>query len=246
LVTNSFTRYTYTRAATTVPPTASHIAFASPGPAQTLHFQGSSLQPIPLPPSGTLSEHLQHLWKDRSWPLHSSVFPDNGQAVAQAIHLGTAHGVCDGSYMSTISPDFATAAWLLEDSSFPHLQLCRGIVHVSGPPSAANAYRAELQGLHTLLMAIKGLCSFHRITTGSVIVGCDNQGALHQSQQTQELMPCSSDHADLICAIRQIRCSIPGITIHFQHVKGHQDDHASASTLPHLAQLNILADTLAK
>jgi len=157
-----------------------------------------------------------------------------------------AHGVCDGSYMSTISPDFATAAWLLEDSSFPHLQLCRGIVHVSGPPSAANTYRAELQGLHTLLMAIKGLCSFHRITTGSVIVGCDNQGALHQSQQTQELTPCSSDHADLICAIRQIRRSIPGIAIHFQHVKGHQDDHASASTLSCLAQLNIMADTLTK
>jgi len=81
---------------------------------------------------------------------------------------------------------------------------------------------------------------------GSVIVGCDNQGALHQSQQIQELTPCSSDHTDLIHAIRRIRRSIPGISIHFQHVKGHQDDHASASTLPCLAQLNILADMLAK
>jgi len=95
-------------------------------------------------------------------------------------------------------------------------------------------------------MAIKGLCSFHQITTGSVVVGCDNQGALHQSQQTQELTPCSSDHADLIRAIRRITRSIPGIVIHFQHVKGHQDDHTLASTLPRLAQLNILADTLAK
>jgi len=95
-------------------------------------------------------------------------------------------------------------------------------------------------------MAIKGLCSFHRITTGSVIVGCDNQGALHQAQQVQELTPCSTVHADLIRAIRRIRRSIPGITIHFQHVKGHQDDYASASSLPRLAQLNILADRLAK
>ena len=246
LVTNSFTHYTYTRATTTVPPTAFHIAFASPGPAQTLHFQGSSPQPIPQPPAETLSAHLIHLWKDRSWPLHSSVFPDNGQAVAQAIHLGTAHGVCDGSYMSEVSPDFATAAWLLEDSHLLHLHLCRGIVHVSGPPSAANAYRAELQGIHALLMAIKGLCSFHKITTGLVIVGCDNQGALYQSQQTQELTPCSSAHADLIRAIRRICRSIPGISIQFHHVKGHQDDHAITSTLPRLAQLNILADRLAK
>ncbi len=148
--------------------------------------------------------------------------------------------------MSEVSPDFATTAWLLEDSHFPHLHLCQGIVHVSGPPSAANAYHAELQGLHALLMAIKGLCSFHRITTGSVIVGCNNQGALYQSQQIQELTPYSSVHADLIHAIHRIHRSIPGITIHFQHVKGHQDDHASASTLPHLAQLNILADQLAK
>jgi len=161
LVTNSFMCYTYTRATPTVPPAAYHIAFASPGPAQTVHFQGSSLQAIPPPPATTLSDHLLHLWKDRSWPLHSSVFPDNGQTVAQAIQFGMAHGVCDGLYMKETSPDFATTTWLLEDSLFPQNNLCRGITHVSGPPSEANAYRAELQGLHSLLMAIKGLCSFH-------------------------------------------------------------------------------------
>jgi len=48
LVTNSFTCYTYTRATLTVPPVAYHMAFASPGPAQTVHFQGPSLQPTPL------------------------------------------------------------------------------------------------------------------------------------------------------------------------------------------------------
>ncbi len=176
------------------PPTAYLIAFAFPGPAKMLHFQGSSSQPIPPPPTNTLSAHLLHLWKDCLWPLHSSVFPDNGQAVAHTIHLGTAHGVCDGSYMSEVSPDFATTAWLLEDSCLPHFHLCQGIVHVSGPSSVANAYRAELQGLHSLLMAIKGLCSFHRITMGFITVGCDNQGALYQ--QTQELTPCSSVHTD--------------------------------------------------
>jgi len=77
-------------------------------------------------------------------------------------------------------------------------------------------------------------------------VGCDNQGALHQAQQTQELTPCSTVHANLICAIRRIHRSLLGITIHFQHVKGHQDDHTSVSSLPHLVQLNFLADCLAK
>jgi len=141
--------------------------------------------------------------------------------------------------MSEASPDFAMAAWLLEDSCLLHLKLCRGITHVSGLPSEANAYCAELQGLHALLLAIKGLCSFYRISTRSVIVGCDNQGTLHQAQQIQELTPCSSVHADLIHSICRICRSLPGTTIHFQYVKGYQDDQTSASSLPCLAQLNI-------
>ena len=100
------------------------VAFASPGPSQMLHFQGSSLQPIPPPSATTLSDHIIHLWKDWAWPLHSSVFPNYSQAVANAIHLGMAHGVCDGSYMSEALPDFATTAWLLEDSHLPHNYPC--------------------------------------------------------------------------------------------------------------------------
>jgi len=95
LVTNSFTCYNYTSVATLVPATAYHLAFAPPGPAQTLHFQGSCLQPIPPPLATTLSEHVIQLWKKQAWPLHSSVFPDQGQAAANAICLGTAEDVCD-------------------------------------------------------------------------------------------------------------------------------------------------------
>jgi len=95
-----------------------------------------------------------------------------------------------GSYMSAASLDFATAAWLLEDSHFPHQNLCCSITHVSGPPADANAYDMELQGLHALLLAIKGLCSLHTVTSGSIVVGCDNLGALHQAQQIQMLTPC--------------------------------------------------------
>jgi len=145
---------------------AYHLFFAPPGPAQTLHFQGSCLQPIPPPLATTLLAHVLQLCKEQVWPLHSSVFPNQGQAAANAIHLGTAQGVCDGSYMSAASPDFATAAWLLEDSHFPHQNLCQGITHVSGPSADANAYCMELQGFHALLLAIKGLCSFYAITSG--------------------------------------------------------------------------------
>jgi len=156
------------------------------------------------------------------------------------------HRVCDGSYMSAVSPDFATAAWLLEDSHFPHQNLCKGITHISGPPADVNANHAELQGLHALLLAIKGLCSFHAITSGLVVVGCDNLGTLHQAQQIQELTPYSSAHTDLIRAIHQVQWSITGVTIHFMYVKGHRDNMLSTSSLPCLAQLNILTNQLAR
>jgi len=138
-----------------------------------LHFQGSCPQPIPSPLATTLSMHIIQLWREQAWPLHSSVFPNQGLVIANAIHLGTAQGVCDRSYISAASPGFTTVAWLLEDSHFPHKNLCQGITHVSGPPADANVYHTELQGLHTSLLAIKGLFSFHVITSGSVVVGCD-------------------------------------------------------------------------
>jgi len=163
-----------------------------------------------------------------------------------AIQFGTAHGICDGSYMSEASPEFATTAWLLEDSRFPHQAQCHRIAHVSGVTNDVNAYRAELQGLHALLLVVKSVCSFYLITSGSILIGCDNLGALHQAKQLQELTPCSSAHADLIQAICHIHCSLTGITVWFQHVKGHQDDGCLASSLPRITQLNIHADQLAK
>ncbi len=120
--------------ATSAPPTAYHLAFASPGPAQMLHFQISS--PWLIPPTShnpvrtyyppmegvSLATALLHLPKSRS-------------GMANAIHLGTAHGVCNGSYMSAVSPDFATVAWLLEDIS--HTTICV----MASPMSLAHPWR---------------------------------------------------------------------------------------------------------
>jgi len=47
LVMNRFTCYAYMGVTTTVPPTAYYLAIASPELAQMLHFQGSSLKPLP-------------------------------------------------------------------------------------------------------------------------------------------------------------------------------------------------------
>jgi len=148
--------------------------------------------------------------------------------------------------MSAASPNFATAVWLLEDSCFSHQNLCHGITHVSGgPPAEANAYHAELQGLHALLLAIIGLCSF-MVTSGFVTVGCNNVGASIKLNRSR-----SSPHAALPMPISS-GPSAGSVDLswespfHFKHVKGHQDVLHSVSSLPHMTKLNILADQLAK
>jgi len=119
LVTHSFTCYAYMDVTAAVPPIASHLGYASPGLAQTLHLQGC-LKPLPILPAITLSDHIHGLWKEQA----CSIFPNQCQAIAEAVLLGTAHGVCNGLYMCEASPEFATAAWLLEDSQFPYQNLC--------------------------------------------------------------------------------------------------------------------------
>ncbi len=54
--------------------------------------------------------------------MHSTVLPNQGQAAADAIWLGMTLGVFDGSYTSMASPDFATAAQLLQNRQLLHAQ----------------------------------------------------------------------------------------------------------------------------
>jgi len=64
LVIHEFTCYAYMGVTAVVPPTANHLAFASPGLAQMLHLQGLSLKPLLILPAETLSEHMHGLWKE--------------------------------------------------------------------------------------------------------------------------------------------------------------------------------------
>jgi len=87
---------------------------------------------------------------------------------------GYVHGVCNGLYMPKMSPDYATAAWLLEDSCFPQQSLCHGITHVSGSPSEINAYWLELQGSHVMLLAVRSFCDFYQVSAGCIHLAVAN------------------------------------------------------------------------
>jgi len=92
-------------------------------------------------------------------------------------------------------------AWFLADSQADLDSLFFGASPVGGLPADINAYQVELQGIHNLLVAIEFFCNQYGIVKGGITVGCDNQGALTQSQWFTEHVPCVNAHADLMHVI---------------------------------------------
>ena len=176
------------------------------------------------------------------WPLATAWFPEEGSTLAEAIRKGTAIGVSDGSYKPNQATHLASAGWIVQDlHTKKHIG---GVLRVSGNPKETNAYRAELQGLHAMLMAITILCEFHWITQGSLVLGLDNEKGVSTSLNTYLDPQANIKHVDLIRAIRRLISEIP-ICIHLEHVRGHQDTKTTRTLNP-LENLNVIADHMAK
>jgi hypothetical protein len=206
------------------------------------HFEGAMLDMIPPTPPPLSIYHLIHSWPDH-WPLEHCSFPDSPAQLIQAIQMGRAHGVCDGSYMPKLSPDLGAAAWIVEDPDSG--QAMKGEVQTSGTMHEVDSYRSELQGQHAMLLGLLAFCTFHNITEGGVRLGCDNSSCVRHGQGDWTKVSPSTKHSDLIRAIRTLKYKLP-ITVTFVHVYGHQDDFLSFATLPRLSQLNVLMDHRAK
>ena len=194
----------------------------------------------PSPPS-TLQSTINKLGDDK-WPLNTAWFPNEGREIAEAIQASTAIGVSDGSYKPEQAPHLAAAAWQLQ-STHNNMKI-GGVLRVSGTERETNAYRAELQGLHAMLLAIQCLCTYHDIDEGQIILGLDNEKGVQLSTITHLEPPASLKHVDLIRAIRRIIHDLP-IKVLLMHVQGHQDDDSSHKLTP-MEQLNVEADALAK
>lgn len=183
-------------------------------------------------------------WED-SWSLDLSIFPDNGKAIAVAIRRGDAIGVSNGSYMEERRPDIGSAAWGLSTRALIKQDACRGVVQTTGTESKVFAYRSELQGIHTIMMALLAICSFHNISEGYVEVGCDNDKGLELSAAPSLQVALNRKHADLLRAIRKLRKCLP-IKVKFVHVDGHKDRHMRYQDLNPFEKLNVQMDMEAK
>lgn len=145
--------------------------------------------------------------------------------------------VSDGSYKE----GHGTTAWILYASESFN---CIGRVVVPGQSQDQSAYRSELTGLYAIAVSILFLeRKFH--VKRKVTVGCDGLSALRQVSKTFDFIDPSMPQYDLILAT-QLLVNKSNWEWKWQHVKGHQDDVASITSLDLLSQLSIRMDLEAK
>ena len=69
---------------------------------------------------------------------------------------------------------------------------------MSGLPQEVNAYQSELQGIHTILLALTCICKVFNITDGQVILACNNEVSMYHTNITTLDVPPSVNHANLM------------------------------------------------
>ena len=89
------------------------------------------------------------------------------------------------------------------------------------------------------------ICEHANVTTGQVSLYTDCESAVNFLSFSNPYVKTSTKHFDMLAAItRAIKAT--KITWNFIHVKGHQDDVMDYNESSREAQLNVLADHLAK
>lgn len=188
----------------------------------------------------SLTDSIATLDPSIRWTLDTCTIPaDDGKALAQLIREGAAIGLSDGSYKQ----QYGTAGFILysntPDCSFVGMLPCLGPFHQH------DAYRSELSGLLALVTALQAICSFHNISHGGVVIGCDNDNALERCFDPDWYIDASTENWDIIKSVRHTVSNLP-IAITMQKVAGHRDDTVDWSELNLFEQLNVQCDSMAK
>jgi hypothetical protein len=160
--------------------------------------------------------------------------------ISQSIQEGTLKLVSDGSYLETHK--LGTAAWILET---PNGVTTSGRITIPGSEEVQGSYRSELGGIYGGLSHVALICKHLKISNGHITIGCDGLGAVQIIDKEFTVTKSNANQFDMIRAINKLRRDLP-IRSSLRHVKGHQDDHINFYLLDRWAQMNVLADTMAK
>ncbi len=162
--------------------------------------------------------------------------------IAQAITAGSLVAVTDGSYIRQIYPNLCSAAFVLECA---HGQ-GRLVGLFKEASKAANAYRGELLGLMAIHLILVSMNRVHKSLSGNVKVVSNCLGALQQVTYLPPYrIPSRCKHSNILKNIL-VNCQDLTFSIHYSHVKAHQDDTTLFDKLSRSLQLNCICDHLAK
>jgi hypothetical protein len=125
--------------------------------------------PPSLPSTFTeVAELIAILPADLKWAIAPVSMPNNGESLAQAILAGTAVSVSDASYKDL----FGTAAMVIEG---PPTSFRASAVNITpGPIKDGDSTCCDTGSLIGLVILILTLCTVHRVTSGSVVIACNN------------------------------------------------------------------------
>ena len=168
--------------------------------------------------------------------LHGDI--DN---IIESIQNGTSKSVSDGSWVK--EKGVGSAGWIVEGSTQGNQ--IRGHYESPGAESSQCSHRSEMWGVLGIVMSVNSLCQTHNITHGTITAKCDGEGTIKILQWMHQITNNSRKHFDLITALHTA-IELSPLTWKFEHLEGHQDQHTSFAQLDRWAQLNVLADTIAK
>ena len=110
----------------------------------------------------------------------------------------------------------------------------------------ANAYQGELLGLMAVHLILLSADRIHGSLAGSVEVVSNCLGALQRVTDLPAYqIPTRCKHSNILKNIL-VNCRTLSFTIHYLHVKAHQDDSTLFTNLSRKAQLNCICDHTTK
>ena len=193
------------------------------------------------PPSTFCKEDITNLLQHEMppWTVQNLIFSQQIHQLLQAIQLGTAVIVSDGSYFPLTNK--AGASWIISTPDCS--QFIKGGGTVPGHCDDYDSYRSELAGLIGGSAAFKCLHKISPHPSQPFTVACDRKAALGHLHSPSSYLKSKWNHSDLVSMLLCIWRDNP-YSPRPTHVKGHQDQIYGPRTV--LEHLNILMDRDAK
>jgi hypothetical protein len=177
-----------------------------------------------------------------TWLWEHMTIEGGTEWVANAIQDRLLVAVTDGSYIQQLYPHLCSAAFVLKCANG------RGRISGSFSESSAtaNAYRGELLGLMAIHLLLVSVNQVHTMLVGSVEVVSDCLGTLKRVVHLPPYrIPSCCKHSVILKNIL-VNCHKLTFTLHYSHVKAHQDDNVAFDKLSRKSQLNSICNHLAK